>query len=159
MFTVAHALGFSVFTSHILATDFITVSLSLQITYEVSFPFPFLPLFCNCQFNSIQFLFSQAHIPAGWRPETRLFTSDSTVPYSVAEQSRAEQSSSLLPAISQHGHSWHRAPLGPIVIYLFSVKTFFSSFVVPPLIKSEGLGFFIIGVPLLHLIPPRVTLK
>jgi hypothetical protein len=32
---------------------------------------------------------------------------------------------------------------------LFSVKTFvfFSSFVVPPLIKTEGLGFFIIGVP------------
>jgi hypothetical protein len=27
------------------------------------------------------------------------------------------------------------------------------------LIKSEGLGFFIIGVPLLHLSPPEVTLK
>jgi hypothetical protein len=35
---------------------------------------------------------------------------------------------------------------------------FFSSFVVPPLIKREGLGFFIIGVPLLHLIPPEGTL-
>jgi hypothetical protein len=34
-FTVTHALGFSVFTSRILATDFITVSLSLQITHEV----------------------------------------------------------------------------------------------------------------------------
>jgi hypothetical protein len=36
---------------------------------------PFLSLFCNCQFrrlNSIQFLYSQAHIPAGWRLETRL---------------------------------------------------------------------------------------
>jgi hypothetical protein len=64
----------------------------------------------------------------------------------------AEQSSSLLPATSQHGHSWHRAPLGPMAIYLFSVKPFVvSSFVVPPLIKMEGLGFFIIGVPLLHL--------
>jgi hypothetical protein len=34
----------------------------------------FLPLFCNCQFrslDSIQFLSSQAHIPAGWRLETR----------------------------------------------------------------------------------------
>jgi hypothetical protein len=40
-----------------------------------------------------------------------------------------------------------------MAIYLFSVKTFF--FVVPPLIKREGLGFFIIGVPLLHLIPPE----
>jgi hypothetical protein len=32
--------------------------------------------------------------------------------------SRAEQSSSLLPATSQHGHSWHRAPLGPMAILL-----------------------------------------
>jgi hypothetical protein len=37
---------------------------------------------------------------------------------------RAEQSSSLLPATSQHGHSWHRGPLGPMAIHLFSVKTF-----------------------------------
>jgi hypothetical protein len=36
-FTVTYALGFSVFTSRILATDFITVSLSLQITHEVFF--------------------------------------------------------------------------------------------------------------------------
>jgi hypothetical protein len=36
---------------------------------------------------------------------------------------------------------------------------FIPSFVVPPWIKREGLGFFIIGVPLLHLIPPKVTLK
>jgi hypothetical protein len=38
---------------------------------------PFLPLFCNCQFqrlDSIQFLCSQAHILAGWSHETRLFT-------------------------------------------------------------------------------------
>jgi hypothetical protein len=48
-----------------------------------------------------------------------------------------------------------------MAIYLFSVKTFvfFSSFVVPPLIKREGLDCFIIGVPLLHLFPPEVTLK
>jgi hypothetical protein len=36
-FTVMHTLGFSVFTSRILATDFITVSLSLRITHEVFF--------------------------------------------------------------------------------------------------------------------------
>jgi hypothetical protein len=37
----------------------------------------FLSLFCNCQFQrlcSIQFFCSQAHILAGWRLETRLFT-------------------------------------------------------------------------------------
>jgi hypothetical protein len=32
---------------------------------------------------------------------------------SELKTSRAEQSSSLLLATSQHGHSWHRAPLGP----------------------------------------------
>jgi hypothetical protein len=39
-FTITHALGFSVFTSRILSTDFITVSLSLQITHEVFFAPP-----------------------------------------------------------------------------------------------------------------------
>jgi hypothetical protein len=37
---------------------------------------PVLP-FCSCQFrrlDSVQFLRSQAHIPAGWRSETRPFT-------------------------------------------------------------------------------------
>jgi hypothetical protein len=76
---------------------------------------------------------------------------------------RAEQSSSLLPATSRHGHSWHRAPLGPMAIYLFNVKTFVppppffrcSSFVK----KGGGWAFFIIRIPLLHLIPPEVTLK
>jgi hypothetical protein len=42
---------------------------------------PFLPLFCNCQFrrlDSVQFFCSQAHILTGWRPETHIFTSEST---------------------------------------------------------------------------------
>jgi hypothetical protein len=34
-FTLAHALGFSVFTSRILATDFTTVSLPLKLIHEV----------------------------------------------------------------------------------------------------------------------------
>jgi hypothetical protein len=46
-----------------------------------------------------------------------------------------------------------------MAVYLFSVKIFVFFSFVPPLIKSEGLGFFIIGVPLLHFIPPEVTLK
>jgi hypothetical protein len=48
--------------------------------------------------------------------------------------SRAEQSRSLLPTISRHGHSWHRAPVGPVAIYLLYVETFvfFFSFVDPP---------------------------
>jgi hypothetical protein len=65
-----------------------------------------------------------------------------------------QQSSSLLPVTSQHGHSWHGAPLVPIAIYLFSVKTFvfFFFFRCSSFDKREGLGSFIIGVPLLHLI-------
>jgi hypothetical protein len=45
-----------------------------------------------------------------------------------------------------------------MAIYLFNVKTFvfFPSFVVPPLMKREGLDFFIIGVPLLHLISSEI---
>jgi hypothetical protein len=40
---------------------------------------PFLPLFCNCQFrrlDSVQFLCSQAHILAGSRLETRIFSAE-----------------------------------------------------------------------------------
>jgi hypothetical protein len=46
--------------------------------------------------------------------------------------------------------------------YIFSVLRllfFFSFIVVPPLIRRKVLGFLIIGVPLLHLIPPEVRLK
>jgi hypothetical protein len=77
-FAVAHALGFSVFTSHSLAMD-----LSQPHCYFKSLVkschslVPFLPLFCSCQFqrlDSIRFLCSQAHILAGWHLETQLFT-------------------------------------------------------------------------------------
>jgi hypothetical protein len=78
-FTMTHALGFSVFTCRILAMD-----LEQSRCHFKSRPksflhslIPLLPLFCSCQFrrlDSIQFLCSQTHIPASWRPETRLFT-------------------------------------------------------------------------------------
>jgi hypothetical protein len=45
---------------------------------------PFLPLFCNWQFRrlgSIQLPSSDAHIPAGWRLETRLTLFNSTFLY------------------------------------------------------------------------------
>jgi hypothetical protein len=78
LLTVTHALGFSVFTSRILATDLSQPHCNLKShlkSYCHSLT-PFLPLFCSCQFrrlDSIQFLCSQALIPAGWRPETRLY--------------------------------------------------------------------------------------
>jgi hypothetical protein len=75
-FTVTHALGFSVFTSRILVTDYNTVSLSLQITHEVFFPQPnsllaiILQLaIMKTEFNSIPLL--PTSYP-GWRSETRL---------------------------------------------------------------------------------------
>jgi hypothetical protein len=54
-----------------------------------------------------------------------------------------EQSSSLLPATGHHGHSWHRASLGPMAIYLFNVKTFvFLFFRCCSFNKKGGLDFF-----------------
>jgi hypothetical protein len=59
---------------------------------------------------------------------------------------RAEQGSSLLPATSQHGHSWHQVPLGPMAIYLFNVKTFVFFFVFSfgcsSFNKKGGVGLF-----------------
>jgi hypothetical protein len=74
-FTVAHALGFSVFSSRILATDFTTVSLSLQITHEVFFvpPKSFLAIILQLPIPKTR-INSIPHILAGWRPDTRLFT-------------------------------------------------------------------------------------
>jgi hypothetical protein len=58
-FTVTHALGFSVFTSHNLATDFLQSHCHFKSQMKSSSHsfIPFLPLFCNCQFwrfDSIQ---------------------------------------------------------------------------------------------------------
>jgi hypothetical protein len=90
------------------------------------------------------------------RFETSLFVAS----YDSQGHREVKQSSSLLPAISQQGNFWHRAPLGPMVIYLFNVKTFVFSFFrcSSLLIKREGLDYFIIGIPLQHLIPPEVKL-
>jgi hypothetical protein len=76
-FTVAHALCFSAFASRILPTDLSQSHCHFKSHMKSSLYslIPFLPLFCTCQFwrlDSIQFLCSQAHIRACWRPETRL---------------------------------------------------------------------------------------
>jgi hypothetical protein len=75
-FTVTHALGFSVFTSRLLAKDLSQSHCNFKSHMKSSGHslISFLPLF-STQFNSIQFFCFQAHILAGWRPETRLFTS------------------------------------------------------------------------------------
>jgi hypothetical protein len=75
--THTHTLGFSVFTSRILATDLSQSHCHFKSHMKFSFHglIAFLPLFCNCQFrrlDSIQFLCSQVDIPVGWRLKTRL---------------------------------------------------------------------------------------
>jgi hypothetical protein len=70
-------LGLSAFTSRILATGLSQSHCNFKLHMKPSFHIliHFLPLFWNCQFrrlDSIQFLCSQAHIPAGWRLETQL---------------------------------------------------------------------------------------
>jgi hypothetical protein len=79
-FTVTHALGFSVVTSRILATDLSQSHCNFKSHMKSSLRslIPFLPLFCECQFrrlDSIQFLCSQTHTLVGWRVETRLYSS------------------------------------------------------------------------------------
>jgi hypothetical protein len=54
-FTVAHAVGFSVFTSRILATDLSHSHCNFKSHVKSSLPrlIPFLPLFCSCQLRRL----------------------------------------------------------------------------------------------------------
>jgi hypothetical protein len=69
--------GFSVFTSRIPATDLQQSHCHLKWHMKFSYHslIPFLPLFCNSQLRRLDSVQFQAHIPAGWPPEARLFTS------------------------------------------------------------------------------------
>jgi hypothetical protein len=83
-----HAPGFSVFTSRILTTDLSQSHYHFKSYIKSSLHrlIPFLTLFSNCQFrrlDSIQFLNSQAHIPADWRLETRLHWTASTAHFFI----------------------------------------------------------------------------
>jgi hypothetical protein len=76
--TVTHALGFSVFTRRILATDSSQSHYHFN-SYIKSSWHSLIPLFAFLQLplpktQPVQFLYSLAQIPAGWRSETRLFT-------------------------------------------------------------------------------------
>jgi hypothetical protein len=80
-FTVTRALGFSVLTSRILATDLSQSHCHYKSHMKSSFQsnslrsiIPQLQI-PKTRLDSIQFLCSQAHILADWRLEIRLFTS------------------------------------------------------------------------------------
>jgi hypothetical protein len=92
-FTVTQALGFS--ASIVVSWQRIYDSLWLQITHQVFFSQPnsSLPIILD----SIQFICSQVHIPAGWRLETRLFTSR----YCSISQSQTQSQSPLQLTVSQ----------------------------------------------------------
>jgi hypothetical protein len=75
-FTVTHELRFSVFTSRVLATEFSQCQCNFKLHMKSSLHrlIPFLLLFCSCQFrvlDSIQFLWPQVRILAGWHIGTR----------------------------------------------------------------------------------------
>jgi hypothetical protein len=65
--TVTHALGFSVFTSRILATDLSQSRCHFKSHMKSSFHslIPLLQLFCNCKFRRLYLIQFQANIPAG----------------------------------------------------------------------------------------------
>jgi hypothetical protein len=96
-FTVTHALRFSVFTSRILATDFSQSHCNFE-SHMKSY-LRRLSSFCSCQFrrlDSIQFLCSEAHIPAGWRLETRLTLLNWTLLYNKFAQTTQKTQHMLL---------------------------------------------------------------
>jgi hypothetical protein len=131
-FTVAHTLGFSAFTSRILATDLSQSQCNFKSHVKSSCQslIPFLPLFCICKFRRLD------STTLDWCCIILQLCF-----YYVWSRSR-----SLLPATSRHAHTWHRSPLGPMAIYLFNVKTFvlFSfSFRWSSLLIKEGLVFYI----------------
>jgi hypothetical protein len=116
-----------------------------------------------CAAGPCQRSLSRVRVPWDLRPyftvsDLRLpFSSTPTTRRVTAEQSRAvaycrQPASTVTPGFEPRWDPWP-------YIYSVSRLLFFSSFVVPPLVKREGLGFSIIDVPLLHLIPPEVTLK
>jgi hypothetical protein len=71
-FTVTHALGYSIFTSYILATDFSRSRCHFKSLLKSSFGGSIPSCHYSTTASSIQFLCSEAHILAGWRLETRL---------------------------------------------------------------------------------------
>jgi hypothetical protein len=86
---------------------------------------PFLPLFWNCQFRRldlVQFLCSQAHILAGWRLETRLFTSLNGLNWTLLYNHLARPAYKTLPLYSWEGMftaSLHSSWSYSIVVCIF----------------------------------------
>jgi hypothetical protein len=86
--------------------------------------------------------------------------------YSTPELTSSSRS--LLPAISRHAHTWRRAPLGPMAMYLLNVKTFVFSPSLILLIDKGAAGLFLYRLVFtyytllhlkLHFSPPRVLVE
>jgi hypothetical protein len=99
-FTTAHALGFSVLTSRILATDLSQYHWNFKSHVKSSLHclIPFLPLFCSCQFRRLDSIQFRAHIQAGF---PKLDSSlPNTVLYSVYSRQLSYTPSRLLTMLS-----------------------------------------------------------
>jgi hypothetical protein len=91
------------------------------------------------------FTVSDSRLPFSSPPTTGRTTVEVFDPASTRESvvwSRS-RSRSLLPSTSRHAHTWHRAPLGPMAINLFNVKTFVFFLSLILLIDKGGGGLFI----------------
>jgi hypothetical protein len=77
-FTVTHALGFSVFTSRILATDLQQYHCNLKSHTKSSIHslIPLLTLFCNCQLSSIPLLSGSYPCRLASRNSTHFFSTE-----------------------------------------------------------------------------------
>jgi hypothetical protein len=136
-FTVTQALWFSGFTSRILVTDLSQPHCNFKSHMKSSLHrlIHVLPLFCNCQFrriDSVQFLSSQAHTPAGG-----VLQLDSI---RRAEQSRAvaycrQPASTVTPGIEPRWDPW-------LCICSVSRLLFFSFFLCSSFDKKGGVGLF-----------------
>jgi hypothetical protein len=105
------------------------------------------------------FTLSDLSLPFSSPPTTRritveVFDSAST---RVWVRSRRSRSRSLMPVISRHAHAWPRAPMGPMAIYLFNVKTFVFLLSLILLIDKGGVGLFYIHIDWCPLTTPYST--
>jgi hypothetical protein len=116
-FTVTHALGFSVYTSRILATDFIEVSLLLQIILEDFFSQPnsFLPMILQL---STQFNFPAPEL-ISWQAGVSKLSSSESESYVTTDG----QSASL---------SWYKAPIRSLRPDFSSVRNTSDSYSLDP---------------------------
>jgi hypothetical protein len=171
-FTVTHALGFSVFTSRILVTDFITASLSLQITHEVflSLPNYFLAIILQLPISKTR-LNSNPLLPSSYpdRLASRNSNFQSTAPlpcllYNYFERTTQKTQPLLLEMRSYSAVAWQRKLLAYSLprIYVYRVvahqMNVYSDFTIPAFGRhvTVYIKYFLFHLYAFHLLRPLV---